>query len=48
MNDYENFLIDALDSVAASELPEEQLADVMYAQARLLAGILTGIDNLPS
>ena len=40
MNDYENCLIDALDLVAAWELPEEDLADAVNAQARLMAGIL--------
>jgi hypothetical protein len=39
MNDYENYLIDALDLVAAWELPEEDLADAVLAQARLMAGL---------
>ena len=39
MIDYENYLIDALDMVAAWELPEEDLADAVNAQARLMAGI---------
>jgi len=40
MNDYEDYLIDALDMVSAWELPEEDLADAVMAQARLMAGIL--------
>ena len=40
MNDYEDYLIEALDLVAAWELPEEDLADAVNAQARLMAGIL--------
>ncbi len=38
MNDYEDMLIAALDMVAAWELPEEDLADAVNAQARLMAG----------
>lgn len=40
MNTYEDCLIEALDLVSAWEIPEEQLADVVNAQARLMAGIL--------
>ena len=39
MNEYEDMLIAALDMVAAWELPEEDLADAVYAQARLMAGL---------
>ncbi|MCP5313161.1 MAG: hypothetical protein H6955_06375 [Chromatiaceae bacterium] len=39
MNDYEDYLIDALDMVAAWELPDEDLADAVLAQARLMAGL---------
>lgn len=39
MNDYEDMLIAALDMVAAWELPEEDLADAVNAQARLMAGL---------
>ena len=40
MNDYEDMLIEAIDLVAAWEIPDEQLADTVNAQARLMAGIL--------
>ena len=40
MSDYENYLLDALDLVSAWDLPEEDLADAVLAQARLMAGIL--------
>jgi len=40
MNEYENFLIDALDMVATWDLPDEDLADAVLAQARLMAGVL--------
>lgn len=39
MNEYEDMLIAALDMVAAWELPEEDLADAVLAQARLMAGL---------
>ena len=41
MNDYENYLIEALDLVAAWELPEEDLAAAVNAQVRLMAMALT-------
>ena len=39
MNDYEDMLIEALDLVASEDLPEEMLTDLVFAQARLMAGI---------
>ena len=39
MNDYEDMLIEAIDLVASQHLPEEMLTDLVFAQARLLAGI---------
>ena len=39
MNDYENMLIEALDMVAAWELPDEELADAVNAQAKLMCGL---------
>jgi hypothetical protein len=39
MNEYENYLIDALDMVAAWDLPDEDLPDAVLAQARLMAGL---------
>ena len=39
MNEYENYLIDALDMVAAWDLPDEDLPDAVLAQARLMAGM---------
>jgi len=39
MNDYEDMLIEALDLVASQNLPEEMLTDLVFAQARLMAGI---------
>lgn len=39
MNEYENHLIDALDMVSAWDLPDEELADAVNAQARLMAGL---------
>ena len=54
MNDYEDYLIDALDMVSAWDLPDEDLADAVLAQARLMAGVLPeeyvaqrDIHNLP-
>ena len=38
-NEYENYLIDALDMVSAWDLPDEDLADAVNSQARLLAGL---------
>ena len=40
MNDFEDMLIEAIDLVAAWEIPDEQFADAVNAQARLMAGIL--------
>ena len=40
MNDYEDMLIEAIDLVSAWKLPDEELADALNAQARLMAGIL--------
>ena len=40
MNDYEDYLIDALDMVSTWGLPEEDLVDAALAQARLMAGNL--------
>jgi fructose-1,6-bisphosphatase/inositol monophosphatase family enzyme len=55
MNEYENFLIDALDMVSTWDLAEEDLADAVLAQARLMAGVLPeeyvvqrDIHNLPN
>ena len=39
MNDYEDYLIDALDMVSAWDLPDEDLAEAVNAQARLMAGL---------
>ena len=39
MNYYEDMLIEALDMVAAWEVPDDQLAEVVNAQARLMAGL---------
>ena len=36
----ENYLIDALEHVLPWDLPDEDLADAVNAQARLMAGIL--------
>jgi len=35
----EDYILDALDMVSAWNLPDEDLADAVYAQARLMAGI---------
>ena len=40
MNDYEDMLIEAIDLVSAWEIPDDQFADAVNAQARLMAGIL--------
>lgn len=40
MNEFENYLIDALEHVLPWDLPDEDLADAVNAQARLMAGIL--------
>jgi hypothetical protein len=39
MNAYQNQLLDAIDTVSAWEPPEEDFADAVNAQARLVAGI---------
>jgi hypothetical protein len=36
---YENYLTDALEIVSAWDVPDEQLADTVNAQAKLMAGI---------
>jgi hypothetical protein len=54
VNDYEDMLLEAIDLVSAWEIPDEQFADAVNAQARLMAGILPeeyaarcDIHNLP-
>jgi len=37
--DYENYILDALEMVMAWELPEEEFADAVNDQARLMAGL---------
>ena len=37
--DYENHILDALEMVMAWELPEEEFADAVNDQARLMAGL---------
>jgi hypothetical protein len=39
MNTYENQLLDAIEAVSAWELPEEEFADAVNAQARLMCGV---------
>jgi hypothetical protein len=40
MYDYQDYLLDALEMVLPWDLPDEDLADAVNAQARLMAGIL--------
>ena len=49
MNDYEDALITALDQVDANELPEDQLPDLMFAQACQLAleAVASGMRPVP-
>jgi hypothetical protein len=35
----EDYIVEALDTVSAWDLPDEDLADAVNAQARLMAGI---------
>jgi hypothetical protein len=35
----QNYILDALEMVSAWDLPDEDLADAVNAQARLMAGI---------
>ena len=35
----ENYILDALMIISAWDLPDEDLADAVYDQARLLAGV---------
>jgi hypothetical protein len=35
----QNYILDALEIVSAWDLPEEDLADAVNAQARLMAGV---------
>ena len=42
MNDYSVYLLDALEIVSAWGLPDDDLADAVNAQARLMAG---GLDQ---
>ena len=37
--DYENYILDALEMVMAWELPDEEFADAVNDQARLMAGL---------
>ena len=39
MYTYENYLLDAIETVCTWDLPEEDLANAITFQARLLAGI---------
>ena len=39
MNTHQNQLLDAIETVSAWDLPEEEFADAVNAQARLVAGI---------
>jgi hypothetical protein len=39
MNTYENHLLEAIETVSAWELPEEDFADAVNAQAKLTAGV---------
>ncbi len=39
MHTLENYLLDALETVSAWDLPEEEFAEAVNAQARLMAGI---------
>jgi hypothetical protein len=39
MNTYQNQLLDAIEAVSAWDLPEEDFADAVNAQARLMCGI---------
>ena len=41
MYDYQDYLLDALEMVLPWDLPDEDLADAVLAQAKLMAGILT-------
>ena len=43
MKNYQDYLIDAIDTVMAWELPEEDFAVAVNQQARLLAGDLPDI-----
>ena len=38
MNDYSVYLLDALEIVSAWDLPDDDLADAVNAQAHLMAG----------
>jgi hypothetical protein len=37
--DYENYILDALEMVMTWELPDEEFADAVNDQARLMAGL---------
>jgi hypothetical protein len=39
MNTYQNQLLDAIETVSAWDLPEEEFADAINAQTRLMCGI---------
>ena len=39
---YENYILDAIEIVGAWDIPEEDLADAINEQARLMAGIDPG------
>lgn len=42
MNDYSAYLLEALEQVLGWDLPDDDLADAVHAQARLMAG---GLDQ---
>ena len=42
---YENYILDAIEIVGAWDLPEEDLADAINDQARLMAGV--NPDDIP-
>lgn len=39
MHDFQDYLIDALEMVIPWDLPDEDLADAVNAQAKLMAGL---------
>ena len=39
MEDLEDYVLEAFDIVSAWDLPEEELADALHAQARVMAGV---------
>jgi len=47
MNTFEQYLLEAMDIVSAWDLPDEDIADAVNSQARLMAGQYDSYEDSP-